>query len=103
MKTHAMSITGLVMRRFPEQLAPVLDLGLDRADASEELGEVGNFLRPRRELEAWIIELSDEIIEALGGPSQPPSTAPPPAACRHWRPRLPLRARWRRPGTARGF
>src|SRR5262249_49246636 len=67
MKTLLMSITGLVMRRFPEQLAPVLDLGLDRTDASEELGEVGNFLRPRREREASIIEPCQEIIEARGG------------------------------------
>lgn len=28
---------------------------------------MGNFLRPRRELEAWIIEPCQEIIEALGG------------------------------------
>src|SRR5665213_3685519 len=59
-------ITLLVISRLPEQVLPVVDLGLQAADPVEEGSEVGDAVRLRGELEARIIEQVRQFIDALG-------------------------------------
>src|ERR1700730_10566912 len=64
--SSVVSVALLLMRRLPEEVLPVGDLGLHRADAIEEGREIGDAMRPRRELEAGIIEQGEEFIDAFG-------------------------------------